>query len=332
MIELNENSEFKRIPPFPIKCPSIDDAKSSFEGLKSLDGSSLIKSGNWNSKSEFSNKLDLYIPIDSVGMEASNHFAHPIRMACDSNTSASPIRSWFNPKIHASVASSIYYEKSHKSALALRKYIASQFRPSAAKAIFQYFGAQKVFDPCSGWGDRLVAALSLPSITHYHGRDVNPLLFSVYSMLCEEFDDTKKASFELTPSELSYPCESYFDLVFTSPPYWIVEKYYGEGQSWKEYKKFDDWLDKFLFRMLDNSWMALADEGHMVINISDCYAHHTMNRICQPMIDYCVDKLDNCSYVGAIGYSLAQRPNNKNGYSGVHAEPIFVFKKGKGYK
>lgn len=79
--------------------------------------------------------------------------------------------------------------------------------------------------------------------------------------------------------------------------------------------------------MLEHCWESLIDGGHMAINISDCYARHQMNRICQPMIDYCIKSLGGCSYIGAIGYELAQRPNNKNGYSGVHAEPVIIFEK-----
>ena len=37
-----------------------------------------------------------------------------------------------------------------------------------------------------------------------------------------------------------------FDLVFTSPPYYTLERYTQEdNQSWKKYKQLQDWLENF---------------------------------------------------------------------------------------
>ena len=76
--------------------------------------------------------------------------------------------------------------------------------------------------------------------------------------------------------------------------------------------------------MLYYSWLSLKDNGVMAINISDCYANHTYNRICMPMIEYCLKELPRCNLAGVIGYQITSR---KKG--GVNAEPIIIFIKNK---
>ena len=112
------------------------------------------------------------------------------------------------------------------------------------------------------------------------------------------------------------------DLVFTSPPYWKAEKYQGNLSSHNLYKKFDDWLENFLFKMLDHSFASLIENGHLVINISDMYGNHTYNRIVQPILE----KYKNYeTYV--IGYRMTKRINSKSNNTGVFCEPIIVVKK-----
>ena len=44
----------------------------------------------------------------------------------------------------------------------------------------------------------------------------------------------------------------YFDLVFTSPPYFSVERYsHDDTQSWVRYKNIDMWNEQFLHKTLD---------------------------------------------------------------------------------
>ena len=48
----------------------------------------------------------------------------------------------------------------------------------------------------------------------------------------------------------------------------------------------------------------------MIINISDVYSLHQINRICDPMNDF-ISTLDSSSYYGCIGYEMRKRPNSK---------------------
>ena len=111
------------------------------------------------------------------------------------------------------------------------------------------------------------------------------------------------------------------------PPYFNIEKYcQEETQSFKRYKKFDDWLEKFLFKTIDNAWAALRSGGRMIINISDVYSGHKINHICDPMNDH-IKELGGIDYEG-LGMKMAKRPNSKAvGKNGVFVEPIWVWRK-----
>ena len=252
-------------------------------------------------------------------MKSSDRHHWAARMACDSLTSPSPIRSWYQEKHRKTLENSKFFESSPKTALALRKYIASQFRPTAAAAVYKMFNAKSVYDPCGGWGDRMVAAMA--HNVDYHCTDTNPLAIAGYASMQYMYPHTSMLSFEYALAEESKPSIGY-DLVFTSPPYWKAEKYQGEQSSHLQYRKFDDWLKNFLFKMLNNAWSGLQKNGHMVINVSDIYANHTYNRIVQPVLD-----LMSAESPHVIGYRMAKRVGSKSCNSGIFCEPIIIIKK-----
>ena len=117
---------------------------------------------------------------------------------------------------------------------------------------------------------------------------------------------------------------------FTSPPYFDVERYNSEStQSWKKYKKLQDWKEKFLFVMISKAWHSLKDGGILILNISDVYSHHQRQEFCDDMNDY-ISTLDDSHYCGAIGYRMSKRINS--GYIGeskIFGEPIWIWSKNK---
>ena len=120
---------------------------------------------------------------------------------------------------------------------------------------------------------------------------------------------------------------SKFDFVFTSPPYFNIEKYTQDpNQSFKRYRKLDAWLNGFLFNIIDKAWNALEDNGVMAINIGDVYSGHTINKICDPMNDY-ISGLNGANYMGCIGYKMQKRLQSKSFKTGVFCEPIWLWRK-----
>tara|TARA_R100000935_G_scaffold14287_1_gene28638 strand:+ start:151 stop:1161 length:1011 start_codon:yes stop_codon:yes gene_type:complete len=311
-------------PQFPLIRPTEKDAMIDYASLQMLDAKTLLKEKEWTSRSVID--ADLCLPYviskSNVGNKSSNFYHWQSRVACDSLTAPSPIRAWYDQKLRKNIENSIYYKDSHKSALTMRGYVPSQFRPSAAKCLYSIFEAKRIYDPCGGWGDRLSAAMSVDA-DFYYCRDVNPLVFTGYALQQQTFLTKTNLSFEYRGSEIDCPEEDYFDFIFTSPPYYKIEKYQGDMQSHTKFKKFNDWMTEFLYPMVTFAWDSLQKNGVLALNISDCYANHEYNRICQPLIDYCLSSLSNCSIQGVIGYEITSRKKN-----GVNAEPILFFTKG----
>ena len=93
---------------------------------------------------------------------------------------------------------------------------------------------------------------------------------------------------------IDYP-QNYFDICFTSPPYFKAEKYSDdEKQSWKNYNSQKNWLEGFLFTTLEKAWNSLREGGYLVINISDIYDTTFSDRrrfnICDPMTNFVKNK------------------------------------------
>lgn len=318
---------FFNVPPeIPIDCPSDEEAHSDFRELCAY--TPRLKQKSWESRSEGLEKVhDYVLPIDRVGTKSSNRYHYSARMACGSVNSPSVVRSWYIAKFRKGLEASKFYEQSPRTALAMRKYIPAQFRPASAIAVYDLFGAKRIYDPCMGWGDRLSGALAYGAEVYY-GRDVNPFLFGGFSEQVKNYrQGGTSAHFEMVGSELSCPAENYFDLAFTSPPYFKVEKYAGKGQSHEMFKTLDKWLEGFLFKMAENAFTSVRDGGYVVLNISDVYCDHRVNVICHPLIDFMGSI--GATYMGAIGYELGKRINHNNTKSSGagFSEPVLVFGK-----
>ena len=347
-IQLNDNltkDEVKQllsdaIENHNIRMPMIQisevEMRQAFIDLCNLDSKTLIKSNSFTSRYSFKAiKMDEYIDMNKTGLKASNYFHQETRWRCDSMNSPSPYRTWNQERFRLTLFNALWSlkykvvtEAKLRSTIGLRKYIAAQFSPASAKAIYERFDSKRVLDFSSGWGDRLLAFASCEGTEHYTGIDPNNNLKAGYLAQIEEYGGKKSYNLIQGCAEEVILEKESFDTVFTSPPYFNIEKYTQEdNQSFKKYKKLEEWLEKFLFKSLDNAWYALEKGGHLIINISDVYSNHTINKICDPMYDYMATKSD-ANFVGTMGLRMAKRPNSKaQKIEGIFAEPIFIWKK-----
>jgi tRNA1(Val) A37 N6-methylase TrmN6 len=315
---------------------TLDDVFEDFEELKSLETKPLIKTSELFSRYEYKWELgNKYIDSCNIGNKSSNYFHQDLRYRCDSINSPSPWRNWNDKKFFFTLCNALWSLKvkevtseTFRSCIALRKYIASQFRPSAAKAIYDHFKAKNVLDFSSGWGDRLSAAMASETVEEYVGIDPNKELYEGYQQQIRLFSKKDIMNIFL-PAEESIQTLNNFnpDLVFTSPPYFIIERYSKDSsQSWQRYKKLDAWLENFLFKTLSDAWEILKSGGHMAINISDVYCNHTINRICDPMNDF-ISTLKGAKKIENINYRMSKRMNSKSDKKGIFVEPIWCWKK-----
>ncbi len=78
-------------------------------------------------------------------------------------------------------------EKSYISAFRLGTYIATQFKPVVAKAIYDITEAKTVLDTSCGWGDRL-AGFFASNAEEYYGCDPNPNTYRRYQEQISQYN------------------------------------------------------------------------------------------------------------------------------------------------
>lgn len=322
--------------PLPFRDITFEDALNDFKELQKY--TETPTEGKWFTRYDYDPKYyhkDLYFHNTRTGNKASDYFHQTNRWNCDSINAPSPYRSWHIEKFRLTLFNALWTMKvkridktTMRTIIGLRKYIASQFRPATAKVIYDYFGAKNVLDISSGWGDRL-AGFCASSAESYVGIDPNNTLIEGYQQQIETYGQGKSIEMIEGCAEDVKLGDKKFDFIFTSPPYFNIERYTQEtNQSFKKYRKLDRWLEDFLFVSLKEAWEHLEDGGTMAINISDVYSNHTINRICDPMNDF-IGSLEGAKYDGCYGYRMAKRPNSGalKDKEGVFCEPMWVWKK-----
>jgi hypothetical protein len=332
--------------PLPLIQISEEEAKKDFCELEKFDASSLFRKGDLYTKADYKYGLsNWYLNNSLIGRKSPNYYHQLERWKTQHARYPSPYRSWTELKFHKTFLNPLWTlnmgevnNKTLRMSIQMRKYLASQYPPAVAKAIYNTFGAKNVLDFSMGWGDRL-AGFHASNAESYTGIDPNVGVFVNYPRQNELCETYKKTEFINAPAEDVDLEDRKFDMVFTSPPYFHVERYsFGqneETQSWKRYgKSMNDWLNGFLFPTLEKCWNTLNDGGTMIINIADVHAaekgKNVYLQICDPMNDF-INSLSNSNYSGCFGLKLSKRPQSNNdtpeSKNKTIVEPMWVWKK-----
>jgi hypothetical protein len=138
----------------------------------------------------------------------------------------------------------------------------NQFRPIVAKWLYcQLEPKIGILDISAGWGGRCIAAMALG--IPYIGIDANKKLESPYKKMIKNYPHKSSVTMVFKPSETVDFSKYSYDLVFTSPPYFMLEEYEGMPA----YKQKQGFLDDFFVPVLQNSWEHLATNGHFALNM-----------------------------------------------------------------
>ena len=201
----------------------------------------------------------------------------------------------------------------------------TDFKLSTVKGILNKYNINNNYhDGSCGWGIRMMG--SLISGINYYGTDPNYELIDKLNDLAKMFDsinDFNMPTYHLKPIGSETIVEEWknkMGVSFTSPPYFKLEDYKIGEQSIKKYNNYKDWLNMFLKKTFENTWLYLVDGGHMLINIKDYEEYdleqETIRMAVECGFDYVgVETLENTSRI-----SEKKELNNNN-------ENIFVFKK-----
>lgn len=156
----------------------------------------------------------------------------------------------------------------------------SNFRPVCAKAIYECHGKPegcRVLDSSAGYGARLLGAHFAKNVVEYLGIDPNtaPHCQDEIEYLDRVVPTGVKkqvlqmGSEDFTPENFPQ-YQNYFDLYFTSPPYFDCEQYsQAETQSYKKFPTYAGWVQGFYQQTIYNACDALKVDGEFIINISE---------------------------------------------------------------
>jgi len=251
---------------------------------------------------------------------------------------------------------------------------AVNFPPLTAKYLYERYTDKiknqeqiNIYDPSSGWGGRLLGALTVDDERniHYIGTDPNTdHNTSPGRTKYHEFADffntkTTRAVATLFPKVHSYQIFQHgseeihkdpefqkykgkLDLIFTSPPYFAKEAYSEDAeQSYKKFSQYNSWREGFLKKTLETCVEYLANDRYLLWNIADAVFGGDMLPLEQDSMDILTGL--GMRYEGKLKMSLAQMPggNRVDTETGLPKaknfckvngmwlkyEPIFVFYK-----
>jgi hypothetical protein len=244
---------------------------------------------------------------------------------------------------------------------------AVNFPALTAKWIYENYTAHieqeeplHIYDSSSGWGGRIIGAMSSRKKTHYIGTDPNPDNFipelgisryeyvaKFYNDKCvDDFSDSLVKFFEVQKQGNTYELfqdgselihqnpkfqkyEGKLDLAFTSPPYFNREQYSQDvNQSFIAYGEYDDWRENFLRPTLTTIYNYLKNDRYVLWNIADIkIGSNTYYPLEQDSIDILTEL--GCEYKGKLKMLMTRMVGLDPTKSGIKNS---VKHNGKAYK
>ncbi len=137
-------------------------------------------------------------------------------------------------------------------------------RPLNCMEIFTRYDAKKVLNFCAGWGGSTVAASAL-NLDAWYGVEINVDLKEPYDNMMAYLrtkSDTKLSVWFGDAADFDYSTIEY-DTVFSSPPYYFLEKY-ANNVAYESKKDMDD---KFYKPVFTKTFQHLKPGGYYIINI-----------------------------------------------------------------
>ena len=128
-----------------------------------------------------------------------------------------------------------------------------------------------------GWGVRCLG--SLRNLRHYFGIDPNSELVDRINLMIQDYNkycgfssmydittDIRKQGSEVFAPEW----ENKMDIAFSSPPYFDLEIYQSDNQSYKENQTtYEDWISNYVKPTIQNIYKYLKKDGIFAVNIKN---------------------------------------------------------------
>jgi tRNA1(Val) A37 N6-methylase TrmN6 len=137
-------------------------------------------------------------------------------------------------------------------------------RPLVYMEIYSKYKPKCILDFCAGWGGAVVAS-SVLHVPKYIGIEINVNLKEPYERMISYLNKTYSTQIEMifdNALNIDYSLMNY-DLVFTSPPYYFIQKY----ENNVEYMSKADMDAKFYKPIFTKVYNGLQPGGHFIINV-----------------------------------------------------------------
>ena len=195
---------------------------------------------------------------------------------------------------------------------------------------------QNYLDFSCGWGVRALSALV--HHVNYFGTDPNEALVNKINEMINDYKEytgsySGKTDIRAIGSEIFVPeWENKMDFIFSSPPYFALEIYKSENQSYKDGMTYEEWINTWMKPTIENIYKYLKNDGTFAINIKDIWFEKNIYNL----------ENDTVDLIESLGFKLEHvhtLKNIKRSFGSVHwekhtigmnekaDEKIFVFKK-----
>jgi 16S rRNA G966 N2-methylase RsmD len=284
----SQDQEYKKFIANKIKPISEIDAEIDFEALKNIVDNALLSANtndnNANGRIEFKER---------VGNNIVDFFTFQERLETRGKyniTFYDFVKNIEEFKKKKFIQNMLIYYATVKNARGLKnEYIVMKevynicisainiFRPLMAVEVYAKYKPSVVLDPCAGWGGRAVGAAVCGNI-QYFGIDVNHSLKIPYQNMCtflnskintKNAHDNNTQKINLTIADATTfdysQIEPKYDMVFTSPPYYFIEKY-NHNKAYNNSK--DEMDEQFYVPLFSNTYLHLLPGGCMALNVN----------------------------------------------------------------
>jgi 16S rRNA G966 N2-methylase RsmD len=213
--------------------------------------------------------------LSIIGNKTSDYYFQKYRVKTKASGNISPYERWkknpqrikdIDKKIHRNYPKTIGTITGLRSALSMDGDNIGQFKPYVAVYIYQKFKPKRILDISAGWGDRLIGAMS--QNIDYIGIDSNKKLETPYNNMIKDFKDKTTSNIKMIfdkSENINYSKLPKYDLIFTSPPYFSLEKY--EGMT--KYKDDEEFSKTYFIPTIKKSWQYLNKNGILALNMPE---------------------------------------------------------------
>lgn len=151
------------------------------------------------------------------------------------------------------------------------------FKAMNAKALYERYCPPGgiIYDFSCGFGGRMIGALSSKNNYTYYGVEPNTETYHSLNKLGSYIEQVTQRTnsykiWNIGSEDFKLENEESVDFVFSSPPYFNLEKYTDEEtQCYIKYPKIEDWIDGYVKPTIQNTYEMLKKGSTYAVNIAD---------------------------------------------------------------